>query len=218
MKRLLCALSIMAALASCTYPTALSALDAAPGQVSGGTVTLPAVGTTTATPGVGTVTTTAPAIGTVTTTTTTGVTVPWGDFVSSIAKGAQEVLALILMGVVTLVVGMVPAWIQNIVRPFVLTMRKDQLFEKLAATIVGGTAGAVAGKTATIPIANKMVRDLVQMALDRGGPAVIAFAGGHTEALAEKALAALQEKGVIPASYSLDHAKAAVADVEVPAK
>lgn len=148
----------------------------------------------------------------------TGIVIPYGDMLNSIAGVLQQVLGVALLAVVTLVVGMCPAWIQELVRPAILTMRKDQLFDKLAATIVGGTKGAIAGKTVTVPIANKMVRDLVQMALDRGGPTVIAFAGGHAEALAEKAVAALQGHGVLPAAYSLDQAKAAAAAVDVPAK
>jgi hypothetical protein len=180
------------------------------GTGTGATVTTPALGQAS---NLGTVTT-----ATTTTSTSRGVVLPWGDLLSSILSGVSQVLAVLLLAAATAVVTMLPSWVQELVRPALLTMRKDQLFDKLASTIVAGTKGAIAGKTVTVPIANDMVRQVVQMAIDRGGPAVIAFAGGHVEALAEKALGALQEKGVIPAAYSIADAKVAVAGVEVPSK
>lgn len=147
------------------------------------------------------------------TTTTTTVTVPWGDFVASLLTGAQQIIVLLMIAASTAVIGMLPSWVQDIVRPIVLTWRTNQLFEKGAATIIAGTKGAVAGKTAEIPIANEMVRGLVQLALDRGSPMLLDFIGKNAQSLAEKALARLQEKGVIPAEYTLDQAVDAASTV-----
>jgi hypothetical protein len=134
------------------------------------------------------------------------VTWAWGDFVGSLFGGLQQALALALLAAATAVIGLLPSWVQDIVRPLVLTWRTNQLFEKLAATVIGGTRGATAGKTVEITIANDMVRQIVQLALERGAPKVLEFAGSNIQSLAEKALARLQEKGVIPADYTLAHA------------
>lgn len=139
------------------------------------------------------------------------VVVPWGDTLAAILNGSQQIIALLLLVAVLWVVSLMPSWIQDIVRPMVQTMRANQLFEKLAATVVGGTAGVLKGKEASIPIANQMVRDFVRLAIERGNPAVIEFAGRNVNSLAEKAVARFQEMGVLPAEYTLEHAKVAAA-------
>lgn len=139
------------------------------------------------------------------------VVVPWGDGVAALINGLSQVLGLLLFAGILLLIGMLPAWIQDIVRPLVNTMRVNQLFEKTAAAVVGGTVGAVKGRTVEITIANDMVRNLVKTVLENGAPQILDFAGRGIESLAAKALARLQEQGVIPADYTMDMAVAAAA-------
>lgn len=139
------------------------------------------------------------------------IVVPWGDTIASILNGSQQVIALLLLLAVLWVVSLLPSWIQDIVRPAVNTMRANQLFEKVAATIVGGTAGAIKGRAVSIDVANDMVRNFVRLAIERGSPAVIDFAGRSVDSLAEKAVARLHEQGVLPEGYTLASARAAAA-------
>lgn len=152
-------------------------------------------------------------------TTTTKVVLPWGDFIASLLNGAQQILVLLMLAAVTAVVGIMPAWVQTILRPLVQTWQTNQLFEKLAATAVAGTKGVVAGKTVEIDIANDMIRNIVQMAITNGSPKLLEFIGSSAESLGEKALARLQALGVIPADYTLDHAvEAAQVAIDTSAK
>lgn len=136
----------------------------------------------------------------------TKVVLPWGDFVASILNATQQILALLLLAAATAVIGILPSWVQNILRPLVQTWQANQLFEKLAATAVAGTKGVVAGKTVDIEIANDMIRNIVQMAITNGSPKLLAFIDASAESLGAKALARLQSLGVIPADYTLDKA------------
>jgi hypothetical protein len=109
---------------------------------------------------------------------------------------------------------MLPSWIQEIVRPLVLTWRTDQLFDKAAAAAIAGVRGVAVNRTLTVTTTNDLVRTALQIAVERGAPVVLDFAGRSARSLAEKALARLHEQGAaIPAEYSLSDATAEAAKV-----
>lgn len=137
------------------------------------------------------------------------VSFPVGDWIVALAEPLQAILASLLLAAATALAAMLPSWIQDIVRPLVLTWRTNQLFEKAAATAVAGVKGSAAGKQVTIGVANDLVRTMLQIAVSRGAPVVLEFAGRSATALAEKALARLQEQDVrLPEDYTITDAAA----------
>lgn len=142
------------------------------------------------------------------------IAVPWGAWLSTFLDPLQQILAALLLAAATAVVAMLPAWIQEIVRPLVLTWRTDQLFDRAAAAAIAGVRGVAADRTLTITTTNDLVRTVLQIAVERGAPVVLDFAGRSARSLAEKALARLHAHGAaIPAEYSLSDATAEASKV-----
>jgi hypothetical protein len=147
------------------------------------------------------------------TTTDGGVIVPYGNWLADFLNYVQPLLITLMYAVITMVVGMLPVWVQKFVKPTLLTMRTDQLFEKAVASAVAGIRGVTDSQTATIPTTNWVVKEATRIILARGAPAVLDFAEKSVGSFAEKILARLEKHDVIPANYSLQDAMKAVADV-----
>lgn len=143
------------------------------------------------------------------------VSVPWGDWVTSFLTLAnvQQALGALLLAAALALVGMLPAWVQEFVRPLILTWRTNQLFEKQASAAIAGVSGAVAGKTASVSVTNEIVRTMLLMVVQRGAPVVLDFAGREARALAEKALARLGDRGIVPPEYTIADATAQADEV-----
>lgn len=141
------------------------------------------------------------------------VTIPWGDWLGSFLAPLQQIIATVLLAAATALVAMLPAWIQELVRPWFLTKRVDQLFENAAKTAVSGVAGSTRGKEVGLVVANDLVRSMLLIVVQQGAPAVIEFAGKTARALAEKAIARLGDKVVLPEHYTVAQATAEAAKV-----
>lgn len=137
------------------------------------------------------------------------VSVPWGDWVATLISKVPDILGALLLAAATAVIAMLPAWVQEIVRPLVLTWRTNQLFDKAAAAAIAGVRGATAGRTLDVPVANDLVRTGLQIVIQNAAPAVLDFAGIAARSLAEKMLARLHEQGaVLPPEYTIGEATA----------
>lgn len=140
---------------------------------------------------------------------TSVVAVPWGDMIATFLGGLQQTIATLLLALATALLAMLPKAYADVIRPWFMTKRVNQLFENAAAAAIGGVVGAVKGRTWSVSVTNDAVRELVKIALTNGAPAVLDFAGRTARSLAEKGLARLHQQGAeIPAEYSLAEATA----------
>lgn len=98
----------------------------------------------------------------------------------------------------------VASWAVSFLPPIVKAALTEQLLKRAVDYAVATVAGAAAGKTVTIPVANELIRVAAQYAADNG-PKVTKWAA---DSLGPKIIARLNDKVVLPAEASdanLDH-------------
>lgn len=135
----------------------------------------------------------------------------WGDFAAAILLAIKPALIELLnagwLWLLAAIAASIPVGFRSYVLPLIDTLRAEQLLSRSAETAIGNTAGALAGKVATIPVANAVVREMIVRLIENGSPRIVDFIGLSVKGLADKAVARLVERGIVPADYSAAEAE-----------
>lgn len=111
------------------------------------------------------------------------VTIPYGEWIVAL----QGVAVPLFLGAIAFLVRNLPGSIVSII----YTSKVQQLLEKGVQFAVNRVAGASRDKKMTVPVANKVVREIVQYAVTEGPAWLIKWAGGP-EGIKAKAIARIQ--------------------------
>lgn len=111
------------------------------------------------------------------------VTIPYGQWIVAL----QELATPILLAVLAFLMRSLPESIVSIIR----TAKVDQLLVKGIQAGINQVAGAAKDKKMTIPIANEVVRKVVQYAVNEGPAWLINWMGGP-EGIKAKVIARIQ--------------------------
>lgn len=114
------------------------------------------------------------------------VTVPWGD---TVAAAAQAVTGLLLPLAVTAVTAAL-ARLAGPLRTLVTATLVERLVRNVGDYAVNAVAGAVRGRTLSVPVGSAVIARAVQRGLDEA-PAWLVRAAGGREGLAEKVFRSL---------------------------
>jgi hypothetical protein len=111
------------------------------------------------------------------------VVIPWGNLLASSA----DILVTLAASALALALSMLPASINSLIK----TWRVEQLLEKAVAYGVNMVAGAAKGQELSVPVANKVIEQALEYAVENGSAALIKWMGG-TEAVQKKIIARLE--------------------------
>lgn len=109
---------------------------------------------------------------------------PVGDFVAALFSTIQPLALATLSWVVA-------RWAPAVIKP----MLTDQLLGRALDYAFGAVEGAVKGRTATVPIANELVRQAAEYTRDHGAPWLLRWLGDTIE---PKLIARLSAAGALP--------------------
>lgn len=146
----------------------------------------------------------------VTSATATAVVIPWGDWVSSILTtvNALPIASLVFgwLGIAFTKVGLPQ------IAAILKTTMADQLLTKAIQYGINATEGAAKGKVLTIPVANSVVAQAANFAIEKGPGWVLSWLGGN-EGLKQSIVARLDlehaakvETGVVITGNGNGHA------------
>ena len=110
----------------------------------------------------------------------------WGDSLAALAQGLTSVLVPIAATVVTAAT----ARFAGPVRVLVTTTLVERLVRNATEYALNAIAGAVRGRTLTVPLGSAVIAQAVQRALEQGAPWLVRAAGGR-EGIAEKVFRSL---------------------------
>ncbi len=98
------------------------------------------------------------------------ITVPWGDWVATLAGKIWAGIGIVAMWLLRRLPGQTLA--------ILMTWRVDQLLARAVDFATNQTRGAVKGKTLDVTVGNEVLRKALQFAADNGNKLVLWFAGG----------------------------------------
>ena len=143
------------------------------------------------------------------------VSIPWGDWTVSAISALQPVVTLVLTGVTTYIMSaFVPPWI----KAFAGDAAQRRINEVLTHAVQSGiaqTAGAVAGKRATIPIGSEILQRAAQYAIDQAPNLVTKAASGQIDNLLKMVLARMETAGVAPTDFDIKNVNKSKFPVDV---
>ncbi|UMY16676.1 hypothetical protein MMB17_18615 [Methylobacterium organophilum] len=103
------------------------------------------------------------------------VTVPYGSWLTSAAAGIQEIVVSVIMAVIAFACRRLPAAAGAVVRG-ILT---QQLVERAIAFGMSTVAGAVAGKTLSVPVGNAVLANALNYAVTNAPTWFVKWIGGE---------------------------------------
>ena len=110
----------------------------------------------------------------------------WGDALAALAQGLTSVLVPIAAAVITAAT----ARFAGPLRVLVTTTLVERLVRNTTEYALNAVAGAVRGRTLTVPLGSAVIAAAVQRALEQGAPWLVRAAGGR-EGIAEKVFRSL---------------------------
>jgi hypothetical protein len=99
------------------------------------------------------------------------VIVPWGDLLASSAN----VLVGLAASALAAALAMLPASINAMIK----TWRVEQLLQSAISYGINTVAGAAKGQTLSVPVANKVIEQALEYAVENGSASVIKWMGGE---------------------------------------
>lgn len=110
------------------------------------------------------------------------VAIPWGDWLAASAS----TLVTLAASVLAFALAQLPASINAMIK----TWRVEQLLERAVAYGINTVAGAAKGQTLSVPVANKVIEQALEYAVENGSSALVSWMGG-TDAIEKKLIARL---------------------------
>ena len=99
------------------------------------------------------------------------VSVPWGDYLAASASTLVTLAASALAAALA----MLPASINSMIK----TWRVEQLLQNAIAYGINTVAGAAKGQTMSVPVANKVLEQALEYAIENGSASIIKWMGGE---------------------------------------
>lgn len=112
------------------------------------------------------------------------VVIPLGDLVAAFASAVGPAALALLAWIVN-------RWVPAIIRPLLT----EQLLTRALDYALAATEGAAKGKVLTVPVANEVLRQAGQYAVDHGAPWLLKWIGDTVE---PKLIARLSAAGALP--------------------
>lgn len=99
------------------------------------------------------------------------VSIPWGDYLAASASTLVTLAASALAAALA----MLPASINSMIK----TWRVEQLLQNAIAYGINTVAGAAKGQTMSVPVANKVLEQALEYAIENGSSSIIKWMGGE---------------------------------------
>lgn len=99
------------------------------------------------------------------------VSIPWGDYLAASASTLVTLAASALAAALA----MLPASINSMIK----TWRVEQLLQNAIAYGINTVAGAAKGQTMSVPVANKVLEQALEYAIENGSASIIKWMGGE---------------------------------------
>lgn len=99
------------------------------------------------------------------------VSIPWGDYLAASASTLVTLAASALAAALA----MLPASINSMIK----TWRVEQLLQNAIAYGINTVAGAARGQTMSVPVANKVLEQALEYAIENGSASIIKWMGGE---------------------------------------
>lgn len=110
------------------------------------------------------------------------VSIPWGDWLAASAS----TLVTLAASALAFALARLPASINAMIK----TWRVEQLLERAVAYGINTVAGAAKGHTLSVPVANKVIEQALEYAVENGSDALVKWMGG-ADAIEKKLIARL---------------------------
>ena len=121
----------------------------------------------------------------------TAVSIPWGDWLSSLAPGLLDVALAALAAALAWVLKILPASIANVVTPIVKSAQVEQLLARAVSYGINAVAGAAHDKVLSVDVGNQVVAEALEYAIAHG-PAWLTEFTGDSDQIAQMIIARLK--------------------------